>query len=114
MGIIFNGFTAANLVNQNVYISKGDFLMDNNQSLEETKRLNQQSKQGNMSAGNMTSGANDPALEEARQLNQQSRQSSTSGSSMSSNAGAGMTSGVGNSDLEEAKQLNQQSRQNKR
>lgn len=91
--------------------------MDNNKNLEDAKKLNQQSRQGNTYGADtkMTSGVGISDLEEAKKLNEQSRQTAgTPGSAMSNNSNPSMTSGVGMSDLEEAKKLNQQSRQNKK
>jgi hypothetical protein len=80
--------------------------MNNNQmDLEEAKKLNQQSKQGNSASFTNTTGFDSQGTQEARQLNSQFSGGSSSFTSS--------VSGINNSDLEEAKKLNQQSRQNK-
>lgn len=83
---------------------------NNNKDLEEAKKLNQQSRQGNMTSSISTTDYNSAGAEEARQLNSQSK----SGSAMSSAAtnSANLTSST-SSNLQETKDLNAKSRQNK-
>lgn len=79
-------------------------------SLEEAKKLNQKSRQGNMTSSISSTDYNSPSTQEARQLNSQAG----SGSAMSSAAtnSANLTSST-SSNLQETKDLNAKSRQNK-
>lgn len=84
-------------------------MTNNDKSLEETKKLNQQSRQGNITSSTSTTGYNSQGAEEARQLNSQAASGNNMASSMSSSAN--LTNST--SDLEETKKLNEESRRNK-
>jgi|GEM_PF-4591180 len=83
---------------------------NNDKSLEETKKLNQQSRQGNMTSSTSSTDYNSPDTQEARQLNSQAKSGSTMSSAASNSAN--LTSST-SSNLQETKNLNEKSRQNK-
>ncbi|WP_406763637.1 hypothetical protein [Candidatus Clostridium radicumherbarum] len=85
-------------------------MTNNDKSLEEAKKLNQQSRQGSMTSSASSTDYNSPDTQEARQLNSQAGSGSTMASS--TNNSANLTSSTSSS-LQETKDLNAKSRQNK-
>jgi len=82
----------------------------NDKNLQETKKLNQQAKQGNFSNLQSNTDFNSPDTQEARELNSQYSNGSTSFSNISNPS---RFTSSNNSVLEETKKLNQQSKQSK-
>lgn len=85
-------------------------MTNNDKSLEEAKKLNAQSKQGNMTSSTSTTDYNSQGAQEARQLNSQAASGTTTTSSTTNSASFSNSSA---NDLEEAKKANQKSRQSK-
>lgn len=82
----------------------------NDKNLQETKKLNQQAKQGSFSNLQSSTDFNSPDTQEARELNSQYSKGSSSFSNVSSSSGFISSN---NSVLEETKKLNRQSKQSK-
>jgi hypothetical protein len=83
-------------------------MTSNDKSLQEAKKLNEQSRQGTMTSSISTTDYNSQGAQEARELNSQA----SSGAMTSSSNSASFSNSSAN-DLEEAKKANQKSRQSK-
>jgi hypothetical protein len=87
-------------------------MVTNKNGVQETKKSNQQQRQGGMTSSVGSTNANSPEIQEAKQLNQQSRQGSMASSASGTASFSSAISGEMSNGVEEAKQLNEQSRRN--